>query len=31
VKSADRFNVLRLGIHWGFSDHALLFACLGLR
>ena len=27
----DRFNVLRTGIHWEFSDQALLLECAGLR
>jgi peptidoglycan/xylan/chitin deacetylase (PgdA/CDA1 family) len=31
VRTIDRFNVLRKGIHWGFSDDAFLFECLGLR
>jgi peptidoglycan/xylan/chitin deacetylase (PgdA/CDA1 family) len=31
VGTVDRFNVLRLGIHWEFTDQAFLFACLGLR
>jgi len=26
----DRFNILRGGIHWGFSDRAFLVRCLGL-
>ncbi len=29
--AVDRFNVLRRGINWEFSDQALLLACLGLR
>ncbi|MCC7380352.1 MAG: polysaccharide deacetylase family protein [Deltaproteobacteria bacterium] len=29
--SIDRFNVLRRGIHWEFSDQALLLECLGIR
>jgi peptidoglycan/xylan/chitin deacetylase (PgdA/CDA1 family) len=31
VAHVDRFGVLRGGIHWGFSDRAFLFRCLGLR
>ena len=31
IGTVDRFNVLRSGIHWEFSDQSLLFACLGLR
>ena len=31
IGSVDRFNVLRRGIHWKFSDPALLLECLGLR
>jgi peptidoglycan/xylan/chitin deacetylase (PgdA/CDA1 family) len=31
VGTVDRFNIMRSGIHWEFSDQALLFACLGLR
>ena len=31
VGTVDRFNVLRRGIHWEFSDDAFLFECLGLR
>jgi len=31
VGRVDRFNVLRLGIHWEFSDKAFMLACLGLR
>jgi peptidoglycan/xylan/chitin deacetylase (PgdA/CDA1 family) len=31
VRTIDRFNVLRKGIHWGFSDESFLFECLGLR
>lgn len=31
IRTVDRFNVLRRGIHWEFSDQALLFACLGIR
>jgi peptidoglycan/xylan/chitin deacetylase (PgdA/CDA1 family) len=30
VAHVDRFNVLRRGIHWKFSDRAFLFECLGL-
>ena len=30
IGSVDRFNVLRRGIHWEFSDEAFLFAALGL-
>lgn len=30
VGKVDRFNVLRRGIHWEFSDYAFLFAALGL-
>jgi peptidoglycan/xylan/chitin deacetylase (PgdA/CDA1 family) len=30
VGRVDRFNVLRRGIHWKFSDRALLLECLGL-
>jgi peptidoglycan/xylan/chitin deacetylase (PgdA/CDA1 family) len=30
VARVDRFNVLRRGIHWKFSDRAFLFECLGL-
>ena len=30
VVRVDRFNVLRRGIHWQFSDSAFLFECLGL-
>jgi len=30
VRQVDRFNVLRGGIHAGFSDRAFLFRCLGL-
>lgn len=29
--SVDRFNVLRRGIHWEFSDSAFVFECMGLR
>jgi peptidoglycan/xylan/chitin deacetylase (PgdA/CDA1 family) len=31
VRAVSRFNVLRRGIHWEFSDRALLLECLGLR
>jgi methionyl-tRNA formyltransferase/peptidoglycan/xylan/chitin deacetylase (PgdA/CDA1 family) len=31
VHSVDRYNVVRRGIHWEFTDQAFLFACLGLR
>lgn len=31
VARVDRFNVLRRGIHWGFSDEAFLLECTGLR
>lgn len=31
LRKVSRFNVLRRGIHWEFSDRALLFECLGLR
>ena len=31
IASVDRYNVLRRGIHWEFSDAAFLFQCLGLR
>jgi peptidoglycan/xylan/chitin deacetylase (PgdA/CDA1 family) len=27
----DRYNVLRRGIHWEFTEQAFLFECLGLR
>jgi peptidoglycan/xylan/chitin deacetylase (PgdA/CDA1 family) len=27
--SVDRFNVLRRGIHWEYSDRAFLYQCLG--
>jgi peptidoglycan/xylan/chitin deacetylase (PgdA/CDA1 family) len=30
VGRVDRFNVLRGGIHWGFSDRAFMTRCLGL-
>jgi peptidoglycan/xylan/chitin deacetylase (PgdA/CDA1 family) len=30
VGKVDRFNVVRRGIHWEFSDNAFLFASLGL-
>ncbi len=29
LRSVDRFNVLRRGIHWGFGDRAFLRQCLG--
>ncbi|MFN0196033.1 MAG: polysaccharide deacetylase family protein [Planctomycetaceae bacterium] len=31
ISTVDRYNVLRGGIHWEFSDQEFLFACLGLR
>lgn len=31
VGTVDRYNLLRYGIHWEFSDGAFLFKCLGLR
>jgi len=31
IGTVDRYNVLRRGIHWEFSDRAFLFECLGLR
>ena len=31
VGTVDRYNVLRRGIHWEFSDRAVLFECLGWR
>ncbi|MBK6617087.1 MAG: polysaccharide deacetylase family protein [Nitrosomonas sp.] len=31
VSSMDRFNIMRNGIHYEFSDLALLFKCQGLR
>lgn len=31
IASVNRFNVLRQGIHWEYSDKAMLLACLGLR
>ena len=31
LRSVDRFNVLRRGIHWEFSDPAFLVECLGVR
>ncbi|MEI7703979.1 MAG: polysaccharide deacetylase family protein [Deltaproteobacteria bacterium] len=31
VARVDRFNVLRRGIHWEYSDRAFLFECLGVR
>ncbi len=31
VATVDRYNVLRRGIHWEFSDRAFLFECMGLR
>ncbi len=30
VSRVDRFNVLRRGINWQFSDQAFLYQCLGL-
>ena len=30
IGGVDRFNVLRCGIQWQFSDAAFLFECLGL-
>ena len=30
IAKVDRYNVLRRGIHWGFSNQALLFECMGL-
>jgi methionyl-tRNA formyltransferase len=30
IGEVDRFNVLRRGIHWEFSDDAFLLECLGL-
>jgi peptidoglycan/xylan/chitin deacetylase (PgdA/CDA1 family) len=30
IGSVDRFNVLRKGIHWEFSDRAFLYAALGV-
>ena len=30
IGRVDRFNVLRRGIHWEFSDDAFLWECLGL-
>ena len=30
IGSVDRYNVLRRGIHWQFTDGAFLFECLGL-
>jgi peptidoglycan/xylan/chitin deacetylase (PgdA/CDA1 family) len=29
VGAVDRFNILRTGIHWGFSDLAFLYRCFG--
>lgn len=29
--AVDRYNVLRRGIHWEYSDKAFLFECVGLR
>jgi peptidoglycan/xylan/chitin deacetylase (PgdA/CDA1 family) len=31
VGSVDRYNVLRRGIHWEYTDRAFLLTCLGLR
>ena len=30
VRSVNRFNVLRRGINWEFSDRSFLYQCLGL-
>lgn len=30
IRAVDRYNVVRCGIHWEFTDQALLFECLGL-
>ncbi len=30
VGSVDRYNVMRRGIHWEFSDGAFMLECLGL-
>lgn len=30
VGTVDRYNVMRSGVHWEFSDQALLLACLGI-
>ena len=29
ISAVERFNVLRRGIHWEFSDRAFLYECLG--
>jgi peptidoglycan/xylan/chitin deacetylase (PgdA/CDA1 family) len=31
IGSVDRFNVVRRGIHWEFSDQAFMLECLGIR
>lgn len=31
VGTVDRFNVLRKGIHWEYTDRAFLLECLGVR
>lgn len=31
VNAVNRFNVLRRGIHWEFSDQAFLVECLGIK
>jgi peptidoglycan/xylan/chitin deacetylase (PgdA/CDA1 family) len=31
IGGVDRFNVLRCGVHWEFSDAAFRFLCTGLR
>lgn len=31
VRSVDRFNVVRRGIHWEYTDRAFLMECLGVR
>ncbi len=30
VRKVDPYNVLRRGIHWEFSDYAMLYECLGI-
>ncbi|MHC4952301.1 MAG: polysaccharide deacetylase family protein [Planctomycetota bacterium] len=30
LRTVDRFNVLRRGVHWEFSDAAFLYRCLGI-
>ena len=30
IGKVDRFNILRRGIHWQYSDSAFLYQCLGL-